>query len=143
MSQENIVKFQEKLMESPELRQKLKAVRAPEDIIAVAKAEGFDFTAEDYSEHVKTMAQNSKDSKIPDDELDKVAGGMTDGNGRWLTMFYYNCNLYTAAPGAEDHNQCGTCKYWEFKSASSTGEIGHGISLPMELGVPGTCYANH
>jgi predicted ribosomally synthesized peptide with nif11-like leader len=126
MSQENIVKFQEKLMESPELQQKLIDARMAEDVIAVAKAEGFAFSAEELEEYSKTAVIKGK---LSDDELGEVTGGlMVDGHLE--TTVGYGCkyweaseDLWLAAKGA-----CGSCKKWR-----------PGPSIVIFIGAPGFC----
>ncbi len=53
MSKENIAKFQEAFAQKPELSEKLKDARTPEALVAAAKAEGFDFTAEELKKYGK------------------------------------------------------------------------------------------
>jgi hypothetical protein len=105
-----------------------------EEIMPIAKQKGLEFT---YAELLNS------NGKLSDDELDKVVGGVTDGNGNWMTMCYYCCNLWTPAIPDADVKLCSSCKHWTFESASSTGEFSHGITVPMMFFKAGTCHAKH
>ncbi len=121
MSKENIAKFQEASAQKPELLERLKDAHTPEAVAAVAQAEGFDFTAEELSEELKTPCAG----KLADEELDKVTGG------RSVVTIGYGCEhweadqsgrLWLAAAG-----NCGSCTYYR------------GVDLGLFL--VGSCYA--
>lgn len=105
------------------------------EIIPIAKARGLDFSFAEL--------QNPNDGELSDSDLEKVLGGITDGNGNWITMCYYSCNMWTPYKPGVDSSICSTCNYWKFESASDSGELSHGISVPMMLCKPGTCMAKH
>ncbi len=66
MSIESAQRFQERIKNDEEWRNKLNAAAGKEERRAMAKAEGFDFTEEEF--------QNVR-SQLGDEELDGVAGG--------------------------------------------------------------------
>ncbi len=108
MSKENIMKFQEVLAQKPELLERLKGARTPE-AVAAAQAEGFDFTAEELEEYGKAAAPTGK---LADDELEKVVGGLYDGDGNLIVTVAYGCQYWEAGfDWIAVKGQCGSCKY--------------------------------
>jgi predicted ribosomally synthesized peptide with nif11-like leader len=112
MSKENIAKFQETIAQKPELLEKLKDARTPEAVVAVARAEGFDFTEEDMRAFAGEQA--GKGIPLSDEELGKAAGGLYDDNGRPITTPAYGCShwLPSTNPWLAVKGQCGSCSYW-------------------------------
>ncbi len=110
MSKENIAKFQEASAQRPELLERLKDAHTPEAIAAVAQAEGFDFTAKELTEDLKAPARTGK---LPDEELDGVAGGVYDIDGSLLITTAYGCQYWEPStnPWGAVKGQCGSCKY--------------------------------
>lgn len=74
MSAEALAKFGKKVLEDPELKNKIKqaGLENLEGIIAIAKQNGFDIEKEDFIAAAKEF--NSSD-ELSDDDLQKVAGG--------------------------------------------------------------------
>ena len=64
-SKEQLKAFLEKVKADTSLQEKLKAAKSPEDVVAIAKEHGHDFTADKLSQ----LSQLSKE------ELEGVAGG--------------------------------------------------------------------
>ncbi len=112
MSKENIVKFREALTQNSELSEKLKGAHTPEDVVAVAKEEGFDFTAEELTEYGKAAVRTGK---LSDEELGGVAGGERSTRGYLVTFAWYGCNQWipdTWNAWNAVRGQCGSCRNW-------------------------------
>ena len=62
MSQEQLKAFLEKVKADTSLQEKLKASKSPEDVVAIAKEHGHEFTAD-------------KITALSEEELEGVAGG--------------------------------------------------------------------
>ncbi len=110
MSKENIAKFQEASAQRPELLERLKDAHTPEAVAAVAQAEGFDFTAEELSEELKTPCAG----KLADEELDKVTGGFFFDNS--TVTIGYGCTRWKAQDDGSlwlaVKGECGSCAYY-------------------------------
>ena len=61
MSLEKLKAFLEKVKGDPSLQEKLKAAKSPEDVVGIAKEQGYEFTADKIS--------------LSEEELEGVAGG--------------------------------------------------------------------
>jgi len=131
MSKENILKFKDELQKRPELQQKLKEAKNVETLVVLAKAEGFDFTKEEFMELGKEVMQSRK---LSDDELDKVSGGgIYNENGFLQTTIGYGCKYWEAAVHlwSGPRGTCGSCTYWRLDS-----DI---VAIFAIFGAPGTC----
>ena len=62
MSEEQLKAFLAKAKDDPTIQEKLKAAKSPEDVVAIAKEHGHEFTAD-------------KLSQLREEELEGVAGG--------------------------------------------------------------------
>ena len=62
MSEEQLKAFLEKAKADTSLQEKLKAAKSPEDVVGVAKEQGYEFTADKITE-------------LSEEELEGVAGG--------------------------------------------------------------------
>ena len=63
MSEEQLKAFLAKVKADTSLQEKLKAAKSPEDVVGIAKEQGYEFTADKITE-------------LSEDELDGVAGGV-------------------------------------------------------------------
>ena len=70
MSKEQLKAFLEKVKADTSLQEKLKAAKSPEDVVAIAKEHGHEFTADNIT-------------VLSEEELEGVAGGGT---------YMYYCN---------------------------------------------------
>ena len=57
MSSESVKAFNDKVVASPELQAKLRAITNPMEFLALAKAEGFDLTGQDFQAIAQTAYQ--------------------------------------------------------------------------------------
>ena len=74
MSEEQLKAFLEKANADQSIQDKLKAAKSPEDVVAIAKEHGHEFTAD-------------KINQLSDEELEGVAGGtVTHIGARFLPM---------------------------------------------------------
>ena len=96
------------------LLEKAKNAKTVEELVAVAKENGFELTAEEAKTYFAKL--NAKEGELADDELDNVAGGgkcgtMYCGN-RPVVTICNSCEYYTNEKTGkkEDGNgMCGTC----------------------------------
>ena len=63
MSEEQLKAFLAKAKDDQSIQEKLKAAKSPEDVVGIAKEQGYEFTADKITE-------------LSEDELDGVAGGV-------------------------------------------------------------------
>ena len=66
MSEEQLKAFLEKVKADTSLQENLKAAKTPEDVVAIAKEQGHEFTADKITE-------------LSEEELEGVAGGTVGG----------------------------------------------------------------
>ena len=96
-----------------ELLTKAKAAETPEELLALAKENGIEMTAEEAQ---KIFAQlHSQSGELSDDELDNVSGGACYGRDDCLmTTIAYGCRYYEPATTKNGVNgTCGACRYWD------------------------------
>lgn len=79
MSKENAINWILKLHENEELRNEAEAAGSFEDRLKLAGKYGFEFSREDI-EYATTACRGQLD----DDDLDAVAGGASDNNGKQM-----------------------------------------------------------
>ena len=106
--------------------EKAKNAKSVEELIALAKENGLDLTAEEAKTYFAKL--NAKEGELSDDELDDVSGG-----GKCGTIYYENrpvisafnsCELFQE-PGAWDGvPNGGYCKDCRF-SRSVRGDLGN------------------
>ena len=98
---------------TPELIEKAKSAKTPEELMALAKENGIEMTAEEAQ---KIFAQlHSQSGELADDELDNVSGGACYGRDDCLmTTIAYGCRYYEPATTKNGVNgTCGACRYWD------------------------------
>jgi predicted ribosomally synthesized peptide with nif11-like leader len=114
MSKENIAKFQEAVTKKPELLEKLKGAHTPEAIVAVALAEGFDFTAKELQESGSAAVHTGK---LSDEALEDISGGDRYYDGYIDTVTIgYGCDKWekeTEGYWFAVAGQCGSCVQYE------------------------------
>ena len=96
-----------------ELLTKAKAAKTAEELLALAKENGIEMTAEEAQ---KIFAQlHSQSGELSDDELDNVSGGACYGRDDCLmTTIAYGCRYYEPATTKNGVNgTCGACRYWD------------------------------
>ncbi len=88
-----------------EMLEKAKMAKSPEELIRLAKGNGFDLTEEEADTYFAHL--NPKSGELEDDELDDVAGG------NMCEVQYYEGRPILPNP------RMTTCDYWEDKSTMS------------------------
>lgn len=80
-----------------ELLEKIKSVKSAEEMMALAKENGIEISAEDAE---KYYVQLAKTGELSDDELDNVSGGACSGNANLLTTIIniFQGNAFTTKP---------------------------------------------
>lgn len=66
---------------TPEMIEKAKAVKSAEELLALAKANNVEMTADEAATYFAQL--NPKSGELDDDDLDNVAGGACAGSGRY------------------------------------------------------------
>ena len=116
---------------TPELLEKAKQAKSPEELIALAKESGIELSSEQAAAYFAKLG--SDDGGLTDDELDNVAGGCfgehydnrikvspTDRD-----CMYYACGIceeqaaHCKCRTYEEHN-CGTCLHIRYDSDGVT-----------------------
>ena len=82
---------------SKELLEKAKQAKTAEELLAIAKAENVELTAE---EAAKAFAELNKTGEISDEELDNVAGGCGDPETPGEPKFNVGQTVYVRATNA-------------------------------------------
>ncbi len=78
---------------TPELLEKAKQAKSAEELIALAKENGVELTAEEANTYFAKL--NPKNGELSDDELDQVAGGGCHaGDGRMVVSLGYVCHEF-------------------------------------------------
>jgi predicted ribosomally synthesized peptide with nif11-like leader len=89
-------KFRSNIMKNlkPEMIEKAKAVESAEELLAIAKANGVEMTADEAKTYFAQL--NPKSGELDDDELDNVAGGCHEwGGNRLVVTVGYACEHWT------------------------------------------------
>jgi predicted ribosomally synthesized peptide with nif11-like leader len=93
------------------LRQKLQAAVTPENLVKIAAAHGYEFTAEDLialiqaqieAQKTKSSAFDSLTEDISDDEAEMVAGGGFMGLATRINSFYHETGIFIQINGSTD-----------------------------------------
>ena len=99
--------------------EKAKNAKSVEELIALAKENGLELTAEEAKTYFAKL--NAKEGEIADDELDNVAGGRKCGtiykDGWPVVVGSFNtCDLYKRNPDSTDiwgdSTLCDTCTHF-------------------------------
>lgn len=93
------------------LRQKLQAAGTPENLVKIAAAHGYEFTAEDLialiqeqieAQKAKSAAFDSLTEDISDDEAEMVAGGRFQSDRAAINSFYHQTGIFIQIAGSTD-----------------------------------------
>ncbi len=97
---------------TPELIEKAKQAKTPEELIAIAKENGTELTEESAKAY---FAQLHKTGELNDDELDNVAGGgcRTKDGRMVVTVTHFCIYCITKEPGISQI--CSHCKYCSYE----------------------------
>ena len=76
---------------SPELIEKARSAQSPEELLAMAKAENMELTAEEAAAYFAQL--HSKTGELDDDELENVSGGLYKGD-RLIVSAFKICPLW-------------------------------------------------
>ncbi len=94
-----------------ELLEKAKTAKSPEELITIAKENGFDLTEEEADRYFTRL--NPKSSEIGDDELGDVAGGDKCGtlydNGHPVVTAFNTCEYWQDEISRKDIPEGGYC----------------------------------
>lgn len=133
MPAEIIKKFETELLNNADLKERLARANLShenlDELVSFAKKAGFDFTLDE----LETSSLKSTTVELPDDELDKAVGGLTDSRERWKTTIAFSCEKWAASSQTwlATRGQCGSCRHWENKTG-----------ILVYLGAPGICKVN-
>ena len=96
---------------TPELLEKAKAAKSAEELIALAKENGAEITAEEA--HAYFAKLNSQSDELSDDELDQVAGGCyVDVYDKFDSCGQFTCRICGGSdPNCTLSSVCANCKY--------------------------------
>ena len=103
---------------TPELIEKAKLAKSAEELIALAKENGTQLTAEEANTYFAKL--NPKMGELNDDELDSVAGGCDDEPEREYRRGYpvikspttYSCQFYNEKVSGQGAF-CTSCYYYD------------------------------
>ncbi len=96
---------------TPELLEKAKQAKNSEELIALAKENGIELTAEEANTYFEKL--NPKDSELSDDELDSVAGGKCGTiyyDGYPVVSNFNSCEYYSESSW-DGSGYCMDCTY--------------------------------
>lgn len=82
---ENIIKLFEKLSQDDELVAKMQACTTPDEAYAVASEAQDGFTQEEFVEAMNEINKLSGSAELSDEDLELVAGGLSEGGAIGLT----------------------------------------------------------
>ncbi len=110
---------------TPELIEKAKQAKTPEELIDIAKINNVELTAEEAKTY---FGQLNKTGELNDEDLDNVSGGGCYAkDGYLLTTIGYGCDYYEGTDRAGVDGTCCKCKYWDVKNL--TGYVAVGAQL--------------
>ena len=115
---------------TPELLEKAKQAKSPEELIALAKEKGTEMTEESAKAYFEQL---HKSGELADDELDNVSGGCGDDEPVDRRMkvspsdegcMYYACGICEEQAGtcrcrSYAESKCGTCLHIRYKGDGS------------------------
>ena len=98
---------------SNDLIAKAKQAKTAEEIMALAKENGIEMTAEEAQKSFALL--HPQTGELSDDELDNVSGGACYGRDDCLmTTIAYGCRYYEPATTKNGvSGTCGACRYWD------------------------------
>ncbi len=122
---------------TPELLEKAKKAKSAEELIALAKENGAQLSAEEANTYFAKL--NSKTGELSDDELDNVAGGGCTDSGEvevdsWSRCSYFVCAICNDEdPNCQFVKRCRNCKYARNYSNKTVcrRNVSDGIYIPL------------
>ncbi len=118
---------------------KAKKTKTVEELMALAKENGIEITAEKAKMYFEQL--HPKTGELSDDELDNVAGGACySPTGNLLTTIGHKCKYYEEGRKTGAKGTCCRCKYWgsdPYNKGSLWTMILDGLT---ELMAPRQCY---
>ena len=97
---------------TPELLEKAKAAKTPEELLTFAKENGAQLTAEEANTY---FAKLNKNGEISDDELDSVSGGGCRAkDGRLVVTTTYWCRFFIEKERGISQI-CSHCKFCSYE----------------------------
>lgn len=122
-----------------ELIAKAKETKTVGELLALAKENGVEFTAEEAETYFEQL--HPKTGELSDEELDNVAGGGCYApGGNLLTTIGHGCKYYEEGRKTGAKGTCCRCKYWgndPHNKGSLWTTIVDGL---MEVIAPRQCY---
>ena len=116
---------------TPELIEKAKTAKSPEELAALAKENGIELSSEQANAYFAKLG--SEDGRLTDDELDNVSGGGClgeDYDNRIKVSptdrccMYYACEICEQGPGCSHRSgyecTCGNCLHIRYDSDGVT-----------------------
>ena len=120
---------------TPELLEKAKQAKSPEELISLAKESGIELSSEQAAAYFAKLS--SEDGGLTDDELDNVSGGGCFGED-------YD-NRIKVSPTTHDcmYYACGICEEQAYYcKCRSMGEHNCGTCLHIRYDTDGVTYCN-
>ena len=101
---------------TPELIAKAKLAKSAEELIALAKENGAEITAEEANTY---FAKINKSGELSDDELDQVAGGCGEDERKYWKDYpiyerWETCEHYSDLYNGKGNGTCDTCRYYGY-----------------------------
>ncbi len=108
---------------TPELLEKAKQVKTPEELLALAKENGMEPTPEEANTYFAML--NPQDGELNDDELDQVAGGRKCGtiykDGCPVVSPLNSCEYFTDKETKKESPNDGYCCNCHYVTGDSSG----------------------
>ena len=102
---------------TPEVLEKAKLAKSAEELIALAKENGAEMTAEEANACFAQL--NPKTGELSDDELDNVAGGgCHTKDGRLVVSALHICDDFNGKRGirrGDEYAECSNCTYCTYE----------------------------
>lgn len=125
---------------TPELIEKAKAAKTPEELMALAKENDIELTGEEAKACFDRL--HPRTGELSDEELDNVAGGgCHSSNGNLMTTCGYKCKHYEEGRSEGVKGTCFRCKYWGKDPTAVTASLWTTIiDVIVDASAPRQCY---
>ena len=111
---------------TPELIEKAKSAKTPEELMALAKENGVELTEESARAYLDLL--HPKTGELADEELDNVSGGGCYAkDGYLMTTAGYRCGAFEEIERANAFGLMGTCircRHWDHDKGTGYEVIG-------------------